>query len=397
MIFITHLPVIGQEWYPHIFKTVDSIYQINLPIINQRDSLIRQYTDLKTEENRIKHLQDSINVKMLEIQRSKHNLDTQMEQLNIAMDSLLPPPAPPGPMPKENFFDKLKKRNWSFNGNFGLSLNELTLSNWAAGGESSTAGRVFANYNLTIAKKKITYQMQGNFAYGVARYTDKRVEKSDDKIDLQFSISRKNSNLFKFSTMSTFNSQFAPGYSYPNDSVLISSFFAPAYLTLSGGYTIADKNKIIQVYLSPVAGKVTFVLNQELADKGAFGVKAGYYDNDSIWIPGEMTLGALGANLIVNYNQKIRNILSLASVFNCYYNYSEKRDDNRVKIDLNWEGTVNFFINKRVTTILFIHLKYDHNTTFPVTEIVNGEEVVVDNVPKLQFKESLGIAFTYTI
>lgn len=391
-----HLPIIGQEWHP-IFNKVDSIYQINLPIIKQREQLIRQYTDLKTEENQIQHIQDSINEKMLKLQQDKQHLDIQMKQLNIAMDSLLPPPPPPGPMPKENLFDKLKKKGWSFNGNFGLSLNELTLANWAAGGESSTAGRIFANYNLTIAKEKVTYQMQGNFAYGIARYTDKRVEKSDDKIDLQFSISKKNSNLFKFSTMSTFNSQFAPGYSYPNDSVLISSFFAPAYLTLSGGYTLSDKKNIIQVYLSPVAGKVTFVLDQGLADKGAFGVKAGYYDNDSIWIPGEKTLGALGANLIINYSQKIRNIISLASVFNCYYNYSEKRDDNRIKIDLNWEGSVNFLINKRVTTILFVHLKYDHNTTFPVSDIINGEEVVVDNVPKLQFKESLGIAFTYTI
>ena len=46
--------------------------------------------------------------------------------------------------------------------------------------------------------------------------------------------------------------------------------------------------------------------------------------------------------------------------------------------------------------ILFVHLKYDHNTTFPVYETIEGVETVVDNVPKLQLKESVGIAFVHT-
>ena len=54
-----------------------------------------------------------------------------------------------------------------------------------------------------------------------------------------------------------------------------------------------------------------------------------------------------------------------------------------------------FVISKHLSTILFVHLKYDHNTTFPVYQTIDGVETVVDNIPKLQLKESLGIAFVH--
>ena len=144
-----------------------------------------------------------------------------------------------------------------------------------------------------------------------------------------------------------------------------------------------------------MAGKVTFVMNQDLADAGSFGVKKGYYDQDSLWIPGENVAAAVGVNAIINYNQPIGKNITYTTMLNAFYNYTEKRDDNRLRLDLNWENTVNFAISKHLTTVLFVHLKYDHNTTFPVYEEIDGVETVVDNVPKLQFKESLGIAFVH--
>jgi hypothetical protein len=147
--------------------------------------------------------------------------------------------------------------------------------------------------------------------------------------------------------------------------------------------------------MSPVAGKVTFVMNQELADKGAFGVKKGYYDQDSIWIPGEHIAPAIGVNVIINYKQSIGKNITYTTLLNTFFNYIERHDDDRLPIDVNWENTVNFMITKYISTILFVHLKYDHNTTFPVYDDIEGVQTVVDNVPKLQFKESLGIAFIH--
>ena len=82
-------------------------------------------------------------------------------------------------------------------------------------------------------------------------------------------------------------------------------------------------------------------------------------------------------------------------MLNLFYNYIERRDDNRLRLDVNWENTFHFVITKYISTILFVHLKYDHNTTFPVYEEVDGVQTVVGHKPKLQFKESLGIAFVH--
>ena len=137
-------------------------------------------------------------------------------------------------------------------------------------------------------------------------------------------------------------------------------------------------------------------MNQDLADQGSFGVKKGYYTEDGTWVPGENIAAALGVNVIINYKQPIGKSITYTTMLNAFYNYTEKRDDNLLTLDFNWENNINFTITKYIKTILFIHLKYDHNTTFPVYETVNGEEVVVGNIPKLQFKESLGIAFVHT-
>jgi hypothetical protein len=82
-------------------------------------------------------------------------------------------------------------------------------------------------------------------------------------------------------------------------------------------------------------------------------------------------------------------------MLNTFYNYLERRDDDRLRLDVNLENTIHFTITKFLSTILFVHLKYDHNTTFPKYEEIEGVQTVVDNVPKLQFKESIGIAFLH--
>jgi hypothetical protein len=67
---------------------------------------------------------------------------------------------------------------------------------------------------------------------------------------------------------------------------------------------------------------------------------------------------------------------------------------NRWNIDVDWESGIKFTINKRISTIVNIHLIYDDNIKFTKTEIIDGIEVTKQS-PLLQFKESLGITFLY--
>ena len=372
---------------------VDSICQNTLDYIRIKQLLTLQQTEIGQDVAQLQHTIDIMNQHLEQSLNESQIIDAELAAINRHLDSIMPK-RPDGPKPRENIINILSER-LSFHGSYGLNINQLALSNWAAGGENSSTGKAFANFTLLDKKKAFEQKLTGAFAFGISRFADKRIEKQDDKIDLTYALSLNSKTQWNISMVATFNTQFANGYKYPNDSTVISSFFAPAYLTVSAGYTYKSKNDRFQIFMSPMAGKVTFVMNQDLADAGSFGVKKGYYDQDSLWIPGENVAAAVGVNAIINYNQPIGKNITYTTMLNAFYNYTEKRDDNRLRLDLNWENTVNFAISKHLTTVLFVHLKYDHNTTFPVYEEIDGVETVVDNVPKLQFKESLGIAFVH--
>ena len=385
--------LLGQERYAFFTPPIESICQNTLDLIRIRQSLVLQQFEVDRDVEQIHHTIDVMNLHLEEALNEKEIIASELVTIDRLIDSLTPK-RPDGPRPKENIIDILNER-FSFHGNYGLNINQLSLSNWAAGGENTWTGKAFANISLIYHKKKLEQKLVGAFAFGISRFGDKRIEKQDDKIDLTYSLSLDSKTQWNITSVVTFNTQFAEGYKYPNDSTVISSFFAPAYLTLSSGYSYKTKDERFQILFSPMAGKVTFVMNQELADKGSFGVKKGYYDEDGNWIPGENIAASIGVNVIINYKQPIGKSIHYATILNTFYNYIERRDDDRLRLDVNWENTINFAITKYLSTILFIHLKYDHNATFPVYEEIEGVQTVVGNVPKLQFKESIGIAFLH--
>lgn len=396
LIFISTIAscaVFGQGNYRFITPEIDSICRNTLDYIRIKQSLTSQQYAITQDAEHLQNTISILNQHLEQTLKEQEIVASELAAINRYLDSLTPK-RPDGPRPKENIIDILNER-LSFHGGYGLNINQLALSNWAAGGENSWAGKAFADFSLTYRNKRFEQKLVGAFAFGISRFADKRIEKQDDKIDLNYSLSLNSKSQWKLTAVVTFNTQFANGYKYPNDSTIISTFFAPAYLTLSAGYSYQTKNEHFQIFMAPLAGKITFVLNQELADQGAFGVMKGYYDSDGNWVPGERIAPAIGANIIINYKQPIGKNIKYVTTLNTFYNYFERRNDNRLRLDVNWENTIHFLITKYITTILFVHLKYDHNTTFPVYEEINGVQTVVDNVPKLQFKESLGIAFVH--
>jgi len=284
-----------------------------------------------------------------------------------------------------------------FEGNIGLTLNQLAITHWAAGGESNSSGKANFNFKYTYNRRLFNYVISGVFGYGLSTYArDKRVEKTEDRCEISTTMSHNNKKNLTFTSIGALKTQFAKGYTYPNDSVPISGFFAPAYLTISVGYTYSFKG-IASIFISPVAGKLTFVNDQKLADEGAFGVEAGYWnivEGDSIWIPGKRFLSEIGINILIKYKQDFGEKFSIFSNLNLYNNYMDHNKSNRWNIDVDWETGIRFLISKQISTVINIHLIYDDNIKFTVTEIENGVEITKQR-PILQFKESLGISFLY--
>ncbi|MBO7459373.1 MAG: DUF3078 domain-containing protein [Bacteroidales bacterium] len=275
-----------------------------------------------------------------------------------------------------------------FEGVVGLTVNQLAITHWAAGGESNMSGKASATFKYTYNRKMFNYVTTGLFMYGAQSYPkSKRWEKTEDRLELSMTMTHNNEKNLTFTALTMLKTQFTDGYAYPNDSVPISKFFAPAYLTISIGYTY-NIHDIVSIFFSPAAGKLTFVNDQTLADKGSFGVEAGYWnvvEGDSTWIPGKRFLGELGFNVLIKYKQDFENI-SIFSSLNLYNNYMDVNRANRWNIDVDWETGVKFTISKSISTIINVHLIYDDNVKFTVDDTQK---------PILQFKESLGISFLY--
>jgi hypothetical protein len=293
--------------------------------------------------------------------------------------------------------DSTNKKPWSYKGQYSLLMNQLAFSHWATGGESSIAGRATANYRVKYHKNKFTFEHQAHLAYGVAGYINKDIEKTDDKLDVSFSAGRKISKKWAFTGMTIFKSQFTNGYNYPNDSDLVSAFMSPAYVTVSAGLNYKP-NKNFQMFLSPLAGKVTFVLNQNLANQGAYGVKKAVYDSlGNIITPGRNYLGLLGINILCTYKTKLMKNVNYKTNLNLYNNYLEPQTDIRWQMDVDWENNLTFKINEYMATVFFVQFKYDPKVLFPEYQIIDGLNTLTAEHTALQFKESLGIGLTYKI
>ena len=134
---------------------------------------------------------------------------------------------------------------------------------------------------------------------------------------------------------------------------------------------------------------MTFVNDQTLADKGSYGVEAGYWNiigSDSTWVHGRKFLGELGLNLLIKYKQDFKSNISIFSNLNLYNNYMDVNKANRWNIDIDWESGIKFNVNKNISAVVNVHMIYDDNVKFTVDD---------RQKPILQFKESLGISFLY--
>ncbi len=297
----------------------------------------------------------------------------------------------------KNGADTTKVKHWKHKALYTFGLNQMAFSNWAAGGESSLSAKATTDYELKYTKKRFTFDHSAKLAFGMVGYIDKRVEKTDDKLDLSFALSHKWQKNLDFTGLILFKSQFANGYKYPDDSTLISSFMAPGYLTVSLGFNYKPVKKF-QIFMSPVAGKLILVMNRELADKGAYGVKKAEVDTaGNILVHGQRYNGKLGLNIVTSYKGKISKNIDVNTVLNLYNNYIDPEISNRWNIDVDWDNRFIFSFNKFFATILYFHLKYDDDAVVPVYKMVDGEKVKVSESPKLQFKESIGLSFTYKI
>lgn len=272
-------------------------------------------------------------------------------------------------------------KGWKKGGVIAVSLAQTSLTNWASGGQSSLSvngiSSAFANYK----KGTIEWTNSLDIGYGLLKEgANSRARKTDDKIDFLSKFGKRAFKNFYYAALLNLKTQFSPGYNYPNDSVKISAFFAPAYLLGALGLDFKP-DAYFSAFLAPLTAKLTIVTDKKLSDSGAFGVT-----------PGESVLSEFGGYLRIIYtkndfkNEFLKNI-AFTSKLDLFSNYLK----NPQNIVVNWENLIIMKVNKYVTVNFNTQLIYDDKIKIKPSD--SGPDAIPG--PRIQFKEILGVGFSY--
>jgi len=254
-------------------------------------------------------------------------------------------------------------KGWRFAGSAAANFSQVSLTNWTAGGENSVAGNFGLKAALAYHKNAWRWNNDLALEFGMTYTQETDWRKNLDRILFASQLSREiNSHLF-YAALVDFQTQFAKGYDYGTDpDHHISNFMAPAYSNIALGISYKP-NANYSVFFSPITLRTTIVLDDVLANAGAYGMKNG---NNFLFEP--------GAYLVARGQQKVMENVVLASRLDLFTPYNKGFG----KIDVNWDFSANCKINRFLTASLSTTLRY-----------FERESV------KVQFRQMFGLGLTY--
>ena len=282
---------------------------------------------------------------------------------------------------------------WETENSFGINVSEVAFVNWNAGGDNAVSGLGFLKFARKYKFSNFQWDNNLELRYGLNAQDGRKLRKTEDVIRLSSNLGfRKDtiSNWF-YSVQLNFNTQFSNGYKYPDRDTPISRFMAPGYLLFGAGTSFITKDQKFNLYLSPLTQKSTFVLDQDLADNGAFGVNEAILDVDgNILTPGENHLLEIGILITNNFNYNVAENIELKSRLNLYTDYIKSFGN----IDVDWELNLNMKVNKFISTSLGTQMIYDDDILFDIVKNDNGT-ILNPGIPKIQFKQILAVGILY--
>lgn len=259
---------------------------------------------------------------------------------------------------------------WTTGGAGSLTFSQVSLTNWAAGGANAVSGNAFINLFANYKKGKVTLDNTLDIAYGLVNQKGEGTRKSDDRVELAVKYGRNAVKNWFYSGLVSFKTQLTDGFNYPNDSVIISRLLAPAYLMAALGMDYKPSDNFT-LFISPVTVKNTFVLDDTLADDGAFGVE-----------PGKKFRAEMGGYLKMMYKTPLVENVDLLTKLDLFSNYLDKPQN----IDVSWEALITMKINKYLSANLNTQLIYDDDI-----HIADDSGHIS---PRIQFKEIFGAGFS---
>jgi hypothetical protein len=288
--------------------------------------------------------------------------------------------------------DKLKeahadtsKIHWKKGGVINITGQQVSLTNWAAGGQSAISASGLLSLFATYTKGKSVWSNNLDMAYGVIKQASNRNWwKNDDRIQFTSKYGYKAFDHTYYTALLDFKSQFAAGYNYPNDSVRISNFLAPAYVVAALGLDYRP-NKTVSFFIAPLTGRFTFVNDDTLAKYGAFGVQKEVRDitTGQVTTPYSKLREQFGGYFKMVFRKDIMENITFGTTLELFSDYLKDPQN----LYVNWTTLTTFKVNKLISATLSTQLIYDESVMIKDSNGKIG--------PRMQFKQVLGLGISY--
>ncbi|MFC0875232.1 DUF3078 domain-containing protein [Saccharicrinis sp. FJH2] len=309
-----------------------------------------------------------------------------------------------------------EKKPWTIKGETGLTYSNAYFGNyWAAGGDNSNSLLWRGLLNANWVGEKGAWNNTLDLSYGLLQQGDQNVRKMNDKIDFlsKYSINGF-SEKWRYTALLNFKTQFTEGFKYEDNKILVSDFFAPAYLTASLGIEYLGDDKL-KIFFSPFSEKTTIVKEayynkkvENTAINDGFGengdaipeevlnqIDTTYANNNTItyglaWRENVKTeIGAL-AQIIYDHPDMVKGF-GLKTRLDLFAAYAHLN-----KIDIDWELWLTFQFNKYLSLNINTQMIYDDDIKFQIDYTKPDGTPGIKNSPKIQFRNLLGVGLVYT-
>lgn len=259
---------------------------------------------------------------------------------------------------------------WKSEGDFSIQFNQVSFSNWATGGDNSTAGVIALNYSYNYTKAKASWENKLMLAYGMQSLSGD-YRKTEDKIDFASKYGHKLSEKSYLAVLFFLKTQFDKGYNYPNGIDYISKFAAPLYIGIGPGYDYKP-NEFFSAFFSPAMLQWVIISDTYLSEIGVFG-------ND----PGQKVRTQFGAAVKIQFKKDIAENINLDTRLELFSDYL----NNPQNVIVNWDMILDMKVNKLISAKLTAALIYDDNII-----IVDSNGIPLG--PRTQFKEMFGVGLS---
>lgn len=235
---------------------------------------------------------------------------------------------------------------WKKGGIFNFNLGQGSQSNWSAGGDDfSFSVNTYLGLHAFYKKDRYSWDNTLDLNYGLVNTSSQGTRKNDDRIDFLTKVGYELRPKLSLSTLLNFHTQFSKGFNYTgaDSKELLSNIMAPGYLLFSIGLDYKPAEGL-SIFVSPITSRWTFVLDDSLSAKGAYGVT-----------PGDKVKNEIGAFASVNYLKDITKTINYNGRLDLFSNYGH----NPQNIDVMMTNKFTAKLSKVLSASLALDLIYD--------------------------------------